>query len=300
MNIEFRQVVNYTPGRYYNGINYPILAFVLHIAEGSKEGAWAWFNNPASQVSAHYIVGADRKIIQCVKLEDTAYHCGGDANGTWDFCGQQRVNANPYTIGIEMEGFTGKVSPETVDESSWLVAQLYVDTWLPELNRQRGIGHCEINMVSRALCPGINMDDFVALCWEKVRILKPEPMPAKVEQDSLYRVFKDDVQKGAYEVIDNALDSFIDNDANKVTFQGSDLTITFTNEMNKLQQELDAEKLSKENMQKTIDNLTQANYELTQVVRPLPTLDELAVEASATKLLTLFIKKLFTKNEEPT
>lgn len=62
--------------------------------EGAAERCARWFENPASEVSAHYCVDADTTI-QCVHEGDIAWHArGGNAN----------------SIGIELAGYAGQRS----------------------------------------------------------------------------------------------------------------------------------------------------------------------------------------------
>lgn len=63
----------------------------VHTTQGSYAGTISWFKNPASSVSAHYVVrSSDGQVTQMVSENNTAWHV--------------RSNNN-YTIGIEHEGF---------------------------------------------------------------------------------------------------------------------------------------------------------------------------------------------------
>src|SRR5207244_2153452 len=66
---------------------------VIHITDGGKNinGTIGWFQNPAANVSAHYVVGQDGAVVQMVKHNDVAWHAGS-ANG--DSIGIAHV-ANP-------------------------------------------------------------------------------------------------------------------------------------------------------------------------------------------------------------
>lgn len=69
---------------------------------GSLAGTDGWFNNPASQVSAHYGIGLDGTIHQYVKLEDGAWANGVlESGNTWP--GPAGVNPNLLTVSIETE-----------------------------------------------------------------------------------------------------------------------------------------------------------------------------------------------------
>jgi hypothetical protein len=83
-----------------NSINYcqarrgaaKIGLIVIHIAQGSYSGTIDWFQNRASGVSAHYVVGDRGKVAQCVRNADIAYHAGH-----WGY--------NKRSIGIEHAGY---------------------------------------------------------------------------------------------------------------------------------------------------------------------------------------------------
>lgn len=60
-----------------------------------------WFNNPDSQVSAHYGISTGGKIWQFVLLSDTAWANGiKKPDHRWKWPG----NPNPRTVSIETEG----------------------------------------------------------------------------------------------------------------------------------------------------------------------------------------------------
>src|SRR2546430_17133244 len=62
------------------------------------EGAIRRFKDPASILSAHYVVGQDGRIAQLVSEDDTAYHAG-------------KYDVNQRSIGIEHEA--GPAMPPT-------------------------------------------------------------------------------------------------------------------------------------------------------------------------------------------
>ncbi|WP_410793719.1 N-acetylmuramoyl-L-alanine amidase [Kribbella sp. C-35] len=80
-----------------------ITTIVIHVTQGSYAGTISWFKNPSAQVSAHYVVrSSDGQVTQMVAEKDTAWHVRTE---------------NPYTIGIEHEGF--------VDQPSWFTDAMY-------------------------------------------------------------------------------------------------------------------------------------------------------------------------------
>jgi hypothetical protein len=97
MSIEWRGPVppsNYTVGR--GGERVELI--VDHWTVIMFEGAIRRFQNPASILSAHYVIGMDGRIVQLVSEDDTAYHAGNFA-------------VNQRSIGIEHEA--GPAMPPT-------------------------------------------------------------------------------------------------------------------------------------------------------------------------------------------
>lgn len=75
----------------------------LHTVQGTYAGAISWFKNCNAQVSAHYVIrSSDGQITQMVKEVDKAWHVGTE---------------NPYTIGIEHEGY--------ISNPSWYTLAMY-------------------------------------------------------------------------------------------------------------------------------------------------------------------------------
>ncbi|MDA8354483.1 MAG: N-acetylmuramoyl-L-alanine amidase [Firmicutes bacterium] len=107
---------------------------VIHTTQGSYAGAISWFQNPSSNVSAHYVIrSSDGEITQMVQDSDIAWHAGN-----WDY--------NVHSIGIEHEGY--------VEEPGWYTDSMYrssaaLTRWLCdqyEIPRDRShiIGHSEV------------------------------------------------------------------------------------------------------------------------------------------------------------
>jgi len=73
-----------------------ITAIVIHAtANSSLERVVEWFNNPNAQVSAHYTIGKDGKIVQHVQDMHRAWHAG---RSIW----KGRKSCNDYALGIEL------------------------------------------------------------------------------------------------------------------------------------------------------------------------------------------------------
>ena len=99
---------NYTVGR-----SQAISAVTIHDVEGTYTGCISWFQNCAAVVSAHYVVrSSDGQITQMVFESNKAWHVGSE---------------NPYTIGIEHEGYvnqTGWYKPAMYQGSAALVRDI--------------------------------------------------------------------------------------------------------------------------------------------------------------------------------
>ena len=86
--------VNYTDAsRTKNDISYPVIHYVG--ATGGAEANCKYFENNYLGASAHYFVGHDGEIWQCVKDEDIAWHCGASAY-------KHKECRNKNSIGIEL------------------------------------------------------------------------------------------------------------------------------------------------------------------------------------------------------
>ncbi len=80
-----------------------VSAVVIHDVEGSYAGCISWFKNCSASVSAHYVVrSSDGQITQMVLESNKAWHVG---------------THNPYTIGIEHEGYQS--------QTGWYTTAMY-------------------------------------------------------------------------------------------------------------------------------------------------------------------------------
>ncbi len=80
-----------------------ISAVTVHTVQGSYAGCISWFQNCNAGVSAHYVIrSSDGQVTQMVPEANRAYHVGSE---------------NPYTVGIEHEGY--------VTDPSWYTPAMY-------------------------------------------------------------------------------------------------------------------------------------------------------------------------------
>ncbi len=208
MKIDWYGSPNFDPSRFGQKVE----CVVLHWMGGTLYACDSHFKNPSAKVSAHYGIGGNskREIHQYVKLEHTAWHGAPAVNPTAQIVKDKgAINPNFYSIGIEMEGgYNGiGIDPSTVDECSWLVAQLYVDGWIKEVSRYTIIMHKEINPFGKPLCPNLDINNFLKLVNDKVKQLRPEPPKPPVEDNKTkIKKLNDENKKLANTILSNCIE----------------------------------------------------------------------------------------------
>lgn len=141
-----------------------IKAVVIHVtAAATAESTLAWFANPASEVSAHYLVDQDgNRIWQFVDEHDTAWHAGTYPHGreeilkdypefTWI---NPAINTNCQTIGIEHVGLPTDRWPGNLYQASAKLLADICKRWAIPLDRAHVVGHHEI-YPPHSGCPGM-------------------------------------------------------------------------------------------------------------------------------------------------
>ncbi|MBX3687900.1 peptidoglycan recognition family protein [Dokdonella sp.] len=88
---------------YHGTRSQAISAVTIHTMQGSYAGTISWFKSNPYSTSAHYLVrSSDGQITQMVRESAAAYHAR---------------SANPYTLGIEHEGYT--------NNAAWYTTAMY-------------------------------------------------------------------------------------------------------------------------------------------------------------------------------
>ncbi|MCX4242301.1 N-acetylmuramoyl-L-alanine amidase [Paraliomyxa miuraensis] len=157
---EYPRAVGFTPAHSSNytldGMG-TVQYVVVHTMQGSYAGSISWFQNPASNVSAHYCMrSSDGEVTQMVHHEDRAWHVG---------------NSNSVSLGIEHEGF--------VDDPDWYTWLMYLESarlarWLADshglpLDRDHIVGHVELpNQTHTDPGPNWDWDLYMALIHDVV------------------------------------------------------------------------------------------------------------------------------------
>ena len=152
-----------------------VKAVVLHIAAGPLSSVFSAFNSTARKVSAHFCVGKDGTLEQYVSVNDTAYGNGlAWKDGQWYKTRDDgtsvfikptwqdilpRINPNAYTVSVEHEGQPNDEWTDAMYDANnrlllWLAEQFAL-TYIPHHTL---IGHCEIDPIDKANCPGPNVE----------------------------------------------------------------------------------------------------------------------------------------------
>ena len=139
---------NYTPRR-----KRTIDTVVIHDTEGTGTSAENTFTNPASGVSAHYLIMENGEIVQFVDEKDTAWHAG---KSFW----KGKRNINPNSIGIELAGYAGKAYAESQYRSLHQLLKPMLVHY--RLSPSDVVGHSDIS-------PGRKQDPGSAFEWLQVR-----------------------------------------------------------------------------------------------------------------------------------
>ena len=132
---------------------YPVQYVIIHVTQETFSDAVAIFQNPAKQVSAHYVVrSSDGYIDQCVREKNIAWHAGN-----WDY--------NTRSIGIEHEGY--------VDQPAYFTNALYQQSALltASVCDRYGIPKDRANILGHAQVPGTDHTD-PGPHWDWVRYIR--------------------------------------------------------------------------------------------------------------------------------
>ncbi|RJG44565.1 N-acetylmuramoyl-L-alanine amidase [Mesorhizobium sp. DCY119] len=89
---EIRVSRNFTPRR---GTDRPDMIILHYTGMATGEAAEAWLCDPASEVSSHYLVHEDGRIVQMVRESDRAWHAG---KSFW----RGETDINSWSVGIEI------------------------------------------------------------------------------------------------------------------------------------------------------------------------------------------------------
>lgn len=122
---------------YHGARTQSVSAVTIHTIQGSYAGAISWFKNNPYSVSAHYVIrSSDGQVTQCVREYRRANHVGSE---------------NPYTIGIEHEGYVSTSSYYTTamyNSSAALVRDICSAYGINRNTTYGGPGHTDVVLLS--------------------------------------------------------------------------------------------------------------------------------------------------------
>lgn len=130
---------------------------ILHYTGMPDSGeALQWLCNPVSQVSAHYFVFEDGRVLQMVPEARRAWHAGVSS---WD--GETDINSRSIGIEIANPGHPGGMPPfpEAQIESVIALTRDIVTRW--RIPAVRVLGHSDV-------APGRKLDPGEAFPWESL------------------------------------------------------------------------------------------------------------------------------------
>jgi N-acetylmuramoyl-L-alanine amidase len=138
---------NFWPGRVHGE---PI-AVVIHTMAGTMAGCTAWFQNPASQVSAHFGVDLRGEMVRYVRRDDTAWANGLlEPGNRWP---GPAINPNWLTVSIETEDLGNP--DQAVPWEQYRSVRTLVRTMRAAFPTVKYVmGHEAITPRSRPNCPG--------------------------------------------------------------------------------------------------------------------------------------------------
>ena len=192
-----------------------VRAIVVHDTAGycGNGSTVRWFQDPACQVSAHFVIDRDGRVTQCVALNRRAMHAG---DSIWRFATGETVRfLNSCTIGIELENpgrleragdVCNLVYPGRTVVQSWPVDQcVEMETlehksgwWLPYTEAQiaalillgtlitEHFTDCNEIMGHWQISPGRKFDPNPLFPWQQVvdSVLNPSTKPETEPESS--------------------------------------------------------------------------------------------------------------------
>ena len=132
---------------------------VLHATAGGLMGTLAWFENPNSGVSAHYVAAKDGKMFQMVEEIKRAHHAGSS-----NF--QGRTNFNDFSIGIEIVNKNDGKDPYPADQFEAMVELMSYLVARYDIQREWVVTHADISTVGKTDPRGFPVVDLLSRVYD--------------------------------------------------------------------------------------------------------------------------------------
>lgn len=135
MNIQ--KLANWSPNCSQRPKDVTVELVVLHYTAGDFDSSLSWMMNPASKVSAHYLISRTGEIWNLVPDAWRAWHAG---QSSW----HGKANVNDFSVGIELVGWRrGGFTDPQLNALLWLSKDLIVR--YPNLNGSLFTGHSTVS-----------------------------------------------------------------------------------------------------------------------------------------------------------
>ncbi len=135
-------------------------AVVLHATAGGLAGTLAWFANPKSGVSAHYVVAKNGDVYQMVEEKRRAYQAGAS-----DF--QGRTGWNDFSIGIEIVNLNDGKDPYPPDQFEAMVELVGYLVEKYGIEREWIVTHAEISTVGKTDPRGFPVHELIMRVYDE-------------------------------------------------------------------------------------------------------------------------------------
>jgi hypothetical protein len=132
---------------------------VLHATAGGLAGTLAWFANPDSGVSSHYVVAKNGDIYQMVEEKRRAHHAGASSY-------QGRENFNSFSIGIEIVNLNDGQDPYPPDQFEAMVELTNYLVEEYQVERQWIVTHADISTVGKTDPRGFPTHELVTRVYD--------------------------------------------------------------------------------------------------------------------------------------
>jgi hypothetical protein len=147
---------------------------VLHATAGGLSGTLAWFANPESGVSAHYVVAKNGKVYQMVEERKEAHHAGASRF-------QGREDFNQFSVGIEIVNKNDGQDPYPPDQFEAMVSLVDYLVVKYDIERQWIVTHADISTVGKTDPRGFPVHELLT------RVYDPETnLPENVVREAAW------------------------------------------------------------------------------------------------------------------
>jgi N-acetyl-anhydromuramyl-L-alanine amidase AmpD len=132
---------------------------VLHATAGSLSATLGWFANPASGVSAHYVMAKNGRVYQMVEERMLARHAGASRF-------QGRTSYNNFSIGIEMVNKNDGQDPYPPDQFEEMVNLVGYLVEEYDVQREWIVTHAEILTAGKTDPRGFAVHELLARIYD--------------------------------------------------------------------------------------------------------------------------------------